>query len=136
MFSASVRAILTPKRNWRQCLCKILGWETKSIMVCYSIFWSGQFLYPFLLFRMVKGKVLVTSYLENKTFSDYKNIIIGIFHSSSKQYLNRKNERMVKRQDGRTTGSWFRVCHPLFSRWHTGIAIIWHFWQETSRFKT
>ena len=32
-----------PKRNWRQCLCKILGWQTKSIMVCYGIFWSGQY---------------------------------------------------------------------------------------------
>ena len=42
MFSVSLRAILTPKRNWRQCLCKILGWQTKSIMVCYGIFWSGQ----------------------------------------------------------------------------------------------
>ena len=31
------RAILTPKRNWRQCLCKIFGWQTKSFMVCYGI---------------------------------------------------------------------------------------------------
>ena len=31
-----------PKRNWKQCLCKILGWQTKSIMVCYDIFCSGQ----------------------------------------------------------------------------------------------
>ena len=30
------------KRNWRQCLCKILEWQTKSIMVCYGIFCSGQ----------------------------------------------------------------------------------------------
>ena len=30
------------QRNWRQCLCKILGWQTKSVMVCYGIFWSGQ----------------------------------------------------------------------------------------------
>ena len=37
------RAILTPKRNWKQCLCKIWGSQTKSIMVCYGIFWSGQF---------------------------------------------------------------------------------------------
>ena len=34
---------LAPKRNWKQCLCKILGWQTKSIMVCYDIFWSGQY---------------------------------------------------------------------------------------------
>ena len=27
----------------KQCLCKILGWRKKSIMVCYGIFWSGQF---------------------------------------------------------------------------------------------
>ena len=33
---------LSPKRNWRHCLCKILGWQAKSIMVCYGIFWSGQ----------------------------------------------------------------------------------------------
>ena len=41
--SVSLGAILTPKRNWRQCVCKILGWQTKSIMVCFGIFWSGQF---------------------------------------------------------------------------------------------
>ena len=36
-------AVLTPKSNWRQCcLCKILEWQTKIIMVCYGIFWSGQ----------------------------------------------------------------------------------------------
>ena len=34
---------ISPKRNWRQCVCKILGWQTKSIMVCYGTFWSGQF---------------------------------------------------------------------------------------------
>ena len=44
MFSVSLGTSLTPKRNWRQCLCKILGWQTKSIMVCYGIFWSGQLL--------------------------------------------------------------------------------------------
>ena len=26
-----------PKRNWKQCLCKILGWQTENIMVCYGI---------------------------------------------------------------------------------------------------
>ena len=31
-----------PKRNWKQCLCKILGGQTKSIMGCYGVFWSGQ----------------------------------------------------------------------------------------------
>ena len=35
-------AILTPKRNWRQCLCNILEWPTKSIMVCQGIFWSAK----------------------------------------------------------------------------------------------
>ena len=41
LFSVSLEAILTPKRNWRQCLCKILGWQ-KSIIACYGIFleWS------------------------------------------------------------------------------------------------
>ena len=43
LFSVSLGAILTPKRNWRQCLCKILGWQTKSIMVYYGIFWIGEF---------------------------------------------------------------------------------------------
>ena len=33
------------KRNWKQCLCKILGWQTKSVMVCYGIFWGGQYLF-------------------------------------------------------------------------------------------
>ena len=46
-------AILTPKRNWRQCLCKILGWQTESIMVSGYVtvfsgvvnFCSGEFAY-------------------------------------------------------------------------------------------
>ena len=42
LFSVSFKAILTPKRNWRQCLYKISWWQTKSIMVCYAFFWSGQ----------------------------------------------------------------------------------------------
>ena len=28
---------MAPKGNWKQCLCKNLGWQTKSIMVCYGI---------------------------------------------------------------------------------------------------
>ena len=36
-FPVSLGAILTLKRNWRQCLCKILKRQTKSIMVCYDI---------------------------------------------------------------------------------------------------
>ena len=43
-----------PKRNWKQCLCKILGWETKSIMVCYGIFGSGQL-------RMWRKKIALLS---------------------------------------------------------------------------
>ena len=31
-----------PKRNWKQCLCKILTRKPISIMVCYGIFCSGQ----------------------------------------------------------------------------------------------
>ena len=31
---------INPKRNWRQCLCSILGLQTNSIMVCYGIFCS------------------------------------------------------------------------------------------------
>ena len=27
----------------KQCLYKILEWQTKSIVVCYDIFWSDQF---------------------------------------------------------------------------------------------
>ena len=33
---------LGPKRNWKQCLHKILELPTKSVMVCYGIFWNGQ----------------------------------------------------------------------------------------------
>ena len=42
-FSVSLGAIVTPKRNWRQCFYKMSGWQTKSIMVCYGIFCSGQY---------------------------------------------------------------------------------------------
>ena len=58
---------------------------------------------------MVKGKVLVTSYLENKIFSDYKNIdfrgsnnwhisqqFLAIFKSEKWTYGKRK---MAERQD-------------------------------------
>ena len=38
--SVSLGAISTPKRNWRQCLCKSLGWQTKSIMLLYFLEWS------------------------------------------------------------------------------------------------
>ena len=31
-----------PQWNWKQCLCKLLGWQTKNIMVCYGIFRRGQ----------------------------------------------------------------------------------------------
>ena len=34
------------KRNWKKCLCKILGWQTKIIMVYNGILWSGQFRPP------------------------------------------------------------------------------------------
>ena len=37
LFSVSLGAILTHKRNWRQCLCKIWGWQAKSIMVCNQV---------------------------------------------------------------------------------------------------
>ena len=40
--SVSLGATLTPEGNWRQCLCKILEWQSKSIMVCYGILCSGQ----------------------------------------------------------------------------------------------
>ena len=42
-------AILPPKRNWRQCLCKILEWPTNSVMVCYGI--SGVINFDFVFNR-------------------------------------------------------------------------------------
>ena len=51
LFSVSLGAILTPKRNWRKCSCKILGWQTKSIMICYGIFWSGQLWVSLCIFK-------------------------------------------------------------------------------------
>ena len=46
--SVSLGVTLTPERNWRQCLCKILEWQSKSIMVCYGIFCSGQLQTPWM----------------------------------------------------------------------------------------
>ena len=41
LFSVSLGAILTPKRNWRQCLRKILGWLTEHYgMSWYFLEWS------------------------------------------------------------------------------------------------
>ena len=31
LFSVSLGAILTPKRNWKQCLCKIWGWQARVL---------------------------------------------------------------------------------------------------------
>ena len=49
LLSVSLGTILTSKRN------KILGCQTKSIMVCYDIFWSGQLNVSFL--SRASGKV-------------------------------------------------------------------------------
>ena len=46
--SVSLGATLTPEGNWRQCLCKILEWQSKSIMVCYGILCSGQLQTPWM----------------------------------------------------------------------------------------
>ena len=42
VFSFSWDHFNSQEKLRRQCLCKILGWQTKSIMVCYDILWSGQ----------------------------------------------------------------------------------------------
>ena len=46
--SVSLGATLTPEGNWTQCLCKLLEWQSKSIMVCYVIFCSGQLQTPWM----------------------------------------------------------------------------------------
>ena len=38
--SVSLKGHFNSQEKLKQCLCKILGWQTKSIMVCYVIFWS------------------------------------------------------------------------------------------------
>ena len=75
MFSVSLGAILTPKRNWRQCLCKILGWQTKTIMVCYGIFWSGQLHWTYKCCSVLYQAVLK----KNKCRSSFS---IGVYSSS------------------------------------------------------
>ena len=42
LYEVKADTSLTLTRNWRQCLCKILEWSRKSIMICYGIFCSGQ----------------------------------------------------------------------------------------------
>ena len=39
-FLLGVKMALTETEN--NAFCKIMGLQTKSIMVCYGIFWSGQ----------------------------------------------------------------------------------------------
>ena len=51
-----------PKGNWKQCLCKLLGRQTKSIMVCYGIFWSVQ------LFIMSSAPAFVKRSLKMQMF--------------------------------------------------------------------
>ena len=36
-----------PQEKLKTMLMQILGWQTKSIMACYDIFWSGQFYFSF-----------------------------------------------------------------------------------------
>ena len=70
MFSVTLGAILTPKRNWKQWLCNILESLTKRIMVCYGIFCSGRlrhfFLFWVLYFRPSRsihfGDVSISGY--------------------------------------------------------------------------
>ena len=55
----SLGSLNGPKRNWKQCLCKILEWPTKSIMVCYDIFCSGQFAVHRHTYTLVKNNKAV-----------------------------------------------------------------------------
>ena len=69
--------MLTPKRNWRQCWCKVLGRQTKSIMVCYGIFWSGQllcsYIMPFCTTTTWKDKMSQHGLRGNKLYCIYLN---------------------------------------------------------------
>ena len=55
----SLGSLNGPKRNWKQCLCKIFEWPTKSIMVCYDIFCSGQFAVHRHTYTLVKNNKAV-----------------------------------------------------------------------------
>ena len=74
LFSVSLGAILTPERNWRQCLCKIWGSQTKSIIVCYGIFWSGQF---DMCERLVPVRCRCCSYYTGYLFMSARKTIRG-----------------------------------------------------------
>ena len=59
--------ILTPKRNWRQCLCKILGRRTKRALWYVMVFsgvvnWFLVYLVTFLTY--LQGLAIETCYLE------------------------------------------------------------------------
>ena len=70
-------AILTPKRNWRQCLCKIFGLQTKSIMVFYGIFWSGQYPIASFSISLVLGLCLII-------LRKFSNMVTLFWNKSSK----------------------------------------------------
>ena len=42
MFLFSLGTIVSPKRNWKQCLCKILGGHTKSTMVFSGVAYQKE----------------------------------------------------------------------------------------------
>ena len=52
--SVSLGSYNGPKRNWKQSLCIILGWQTKNIAVCCGIFCSGQLRCVFLWEHFLK----------------------------------------------------------------------------------
>ena len=59
--------ILTPKRNWRQCLCKILGRRTKRALLYVMVFsgvvnWFLVYLVTFLTY--LQGLAIETCYSE------------------------------------------------------------------------
>ena len=70
------------RRNWKQCLCNILGWQTKSIMVCYGIFWSGQLPSFFTLIMTICPKIancFRKGQKENKTTSVYRLMFLILY---------------------------------------------------------
>ena len=48
-----------PQEKLKTMLIQILGWQTKSIMVCYGIFWSGQYYCGLLWVLFIKNDVWI-----------------------------------------------------------------------------
>ena len=135
VFSVSLGAILTPKRNLRQCICKNLEWQTKSIMVCYGI--SGvvnsREFFTFTCFHRLSTRNRIPPPLVfHRPFSTvecslgYKQYLLFSFRVY-KFWVCCEGTNKTRGGLGRVcaTGMYRSIEHVKFPKFQTGIFVEW-----------